>query len=159
MKLLLLLGAGALAFGVSSGPAFAHDCWHHGRGYYDCDGHCGSPMNSQAGPQSAQRAPARPAVNLKTVEGKIVEVIYLPGTTPESGMVDIRVENSGTANLVRLAPSGFLKQSGLRLQEGDTVTIEAFPVAGMRGDLMVATRVHGSGLDVRLRDSAGQPLW
>jgi hypothetical protein len=116
-------------------------------------------MNSQAGAQSTERAPARPAVNLKTVEGKIVEVIYLPGTTPESGMVDIRVETGGAVNLVRLAPSGFLKQSGLRLQEGDTVTIEAFPVAGMRGDLMVSMKVHASGLDMRLRDSSGQPLW
>jgi hypothetical protein len=96
---------------------------------------------------------------LKTLEGKIVEVVYLPGMTPESGMVDVRIQTSGGANLVRLAPSGFLKQSGLRLQEGDSVTTEAFPVAVMKGDLMVATKVRGSGLEVRLRDPSGQPLW
>ncbi len=88
-----------------------------------------------------------------------MEIIYLPGVTPEGGMVDVRVQPSDGANLVRLAPTGFLKKSGLRLQEGDSVTIDAFPVAAMIGDLMVATNVHGSGLDVRLRDSSGQPLW
>lgn len=87
-----------------------------------------------------------------------MEIIYLPRMTPESGIVDIRLQTTGGANLVRLAPSGFLKQSGLRFQE-DTVTIDAFSVAGVRGDLMVATNVHESGLDVRLRDSSGQPLW
>jgi translation initiation factor IF-1 len=160
MKLLLFLSIGALAYSVGSGAVFAHDCCHHtcGNGYHGCD-HCGSPMNSQNGTQSKESSPANRVVNLKTLEGKIVEVIYLPGVTPESGMVDVRVQTSNGANLVRLAPSGFLKQSGLRLQEGDAVTMEAFPVAAMKGDLMVAMKVHGNGLDVRLRDSSGQPLW
>lgn len=159
MKLLLFLGI-ALAYGVGSGAAFAHDGCHHSHGdaYYGCD-HCGSPMNSQSGAQSREGAHAGRAVNSRPLEGKIVEVIYLPGMTPESGMVDVRVQTGNGVNLVRLAPSGFLKQGGLRLQEGDSVTVEAFPVAAMRGDLMVATRVRGNGLEVRLRDSSGQPLW
>lgn len=76
MKLLLLLGIGALAYGVGSGAAFAHDCCHHGcgYGYYGCD-HCGSPMNSQTGAQSRDGGPANRAVNLRPLEGKIVEVI------------------------------------------------------------------------------------
>ena len=61
--------------------------------------------------------------------------------------------------MVRPAPSGFLKQSGPSLQEGDSVTIEAFPVAALKDDLMVATKVRGSGLEVRLRDFSEQPLW
>ena len=116
-------------------------------------------MNSQTGAQSKEGGPTNGIVNLKTLEGKIVEVIYLPGVTPENGMVDVRIQTSGGANLVRLAPSGFLKQSGLRLHEGDAVTIEAFSVAAMKGDVMVATKVHGNGLEVRLRDSSGRPLW
>ena len=116
-------------------------------------------MNSRTGAQSKDGGPANRAVNLRPLEGKIVEVIYLPGMTPESGMVDVRVQTGSGVNLVRLAPSGFLKQGGLRLQEGDSVAIEAFPVAAMKGDLMVATKVQGNGLEVRLRDSSGQPLW
>ena len=160
MKLPLFLGICALACGVGSGAAFGHDGCHHGHGYgyYGCD-HCGSPMNSPSAGQSREGGPASRAVNSRPLEGKIVEVIYLPGTTPESGMVDVRVQTGNSVNLVRLAPSGFLKQSGLRLQEGDSVTVEAFPVAAMRGDLMVATKVQGNGLEVRLRDSSGQPLW
>jgi hypothetical protein len=160
MKLLLFIGIGALAYAVSSGSAFACGCCHHacGYGYYGCD-HCGSRVDSQTGAQSKEDGPTAGIVKLKTLEGKIVKVIYLPGMTPESGMVDIRVQTSGTATLIRLAPSGFLKQSGLRLQEGDSVTIEAFPVAAMKGDLMVATKVHGNGPEVRLRDSSGGPLW
>ena len=76
---------------------------------------------------------------------------------PTSGIVDVRIQTSDGANLVRLAPSGFLKQSGARLQEGDSMTIEAFPA--MKGNLMVATKVRGSGVEMRLRDSSGHPLW
>jgi len=156
-------GAKSIIASTKSAPGsqlFAHDCGHHGGGYgcYGCD-HRGSPTNSQAGAQWKEGCPTNRVVNLKTLEGKIVEVVYLPGMTPESGMVDVRIQTSGGANLVRLAPSGFLKQSGLRLQEGDSVTTEAFPVAVMKGDLMVATKVRGSGLEVRLRDPSGQPLW
>jgi hypothetical protein len=107
--------------------------------------------------QWKEGCPTNQVINLRTLEGKIMEVVYLPGMTPESGMVDVRIQTSGGANLVRLAPSGFLKQSGPRLQEGDSVTIEAFPA--MKGDLMVATKVRGSGVEMRLRDSSGHPLW
>ena len=111
------------------------------------------------GGPSRSAAPPNWVDNLKTVEGKIVEVVYLPGATAETGMVDVRVQMGTGATVVRLAPSGFLKQGGLRLREGDTISVKAFAVAGMTGEVMVATEVHGHGVDLRLRGPSGQPLW
>ncbi len=158
MKLAVLFSAGALLSGLGSGPALAHHCGHHDCDYgrdHSCD-HSRGQVN--AAPPS-RGGPADWSVNLKSLEGKIVEIIYLPGATPETGMVELRVRTAVGANLVRLAPAGFLKQSGLRLEEGDSVTLKAFPVSGMKGDLLVATEVDGSGRNIQLRDASGQPLW
>jgi hypothetical protein len=84
---------------------------------------------------------------LQTLEGKITEVDYLPGATADQ------------TKLVRLAPAGFLKQSGILLREGDTVTVKGFPVSGMEGDLIVAAEVHKGEKSVSLRDTSGRPAW
>jgi len=147
----VLVGSGQLAF--------AQHCCHHGPRHEPCGcDHCGQPT-SPPGPLTKSNGGSNWTANLKTVEGKIVEVVYLPGATPETGMVEVRVQTKTEADLVRLAPSGFLKQGGLRFREGDSVTIKAFTVAAMEGDIMVATEVDGNGADVRLRGSSGQPLW
>ena len=61
--------------------------------------------------------------------------------------------------MIRLAPAGFLKQSGLLMREGDNVTLKGFPVAGMEGDLMVATEIHKGDKSLPLRDTRGRPMW
>jgi len=160
MRLALVAIIGALVCVGLAGPALAHNCCchrDHEYGCYGCDHYVQPP--SQTGPQSRNSGPSNWVANLKTVEGKIVEVVYLPGATPETGVVDVRILTGAGANLIRLAPSGFLKQGGLHLQEGDSVVIKAFPVDGMNGETMVATEVQGNGVNVRLRGSSGQPLW
>jgi hypothetical protein len=96
---------------------------------------------------------------MRTAEGKITEVVYLPGATPDGGMVEVRLQSAGQNQLIRLAPVGFLKQSGLLLREGDTVIVKGFPVAGMEGDLLVATEVHKGEKALSLRDPRGRPAW
>jgi len=100
-----------------------------------------------------------PAANVETLDGKVAEVVYLPGSTPTSGMVEIRVQSASEANLIRLAPSGFLKQSGLLLREGDSVSVKGFRVAGMEGDLLVATELRAGQKNLLLRDANGRPAW
>jgi len=142
-------------------PAHGQGCCHHNHHYDDADcwdgDHCwhqGAPAGRYfRGPGSSPGA-----ANAQTVEGKIAEVVYLPGATVESGM-EVRLQNGPQTNLVRLAPSGFLKQSGLVLREGDTITVKGFAVAGMEGDLIVATEVHKGEKTLSLRDTHGQPAW
>jgi len=126
-------------------PAAAQGCCHH---------------NHQCGPQARRSpAPSGQSANLQTVEGKIAEVDYLAGATADSGMVEVRVQAGGQAQLVRLAPAGFLKQGGLHLREGDVVVVKGFPVSGMEGDLVVATEVHKGDVSLSLRDTQGRPAW
>ena len=96
---------------------------------------------------------------MRTAEGKITEVVYLPGATPDGGMVEVRLQSAGQSQLIRLAPVGFLKQSGLLLREGDTVIVKGFPVAGMEGDLLVATELHKGEKTLSLRDTRGRQAW
>ena len=96
---------------------------------------------------------------MRAAESKITEVVYLPGATPDSSMVEVRLQSAGQSQLVRIAPVGFLKQSGLLLREGDTVIVKGFPVAGMEGDLLIATEVHKGEKILSLRDPRGRPAW
>jgi hypothetical protein len=96
---------------------------------------------------------------LLTTEGKIAEIDYLPGATPDSGMVEVHLQAAGQSQLIRLAPVGYLKQSGLVLREGDTLTVRGFRVAGMEVDLLVATEIHKGEKVLSLRDSRGRPAW
>jgi hypothetical protein len=74
-------------------------------------------------------------------------------------MVEVRLESAGHSELIRLAPVGFLKQSGLLLREGDTITVKGFPVSGMEGDLLIATELHKGEKTLSLRDPRGRPAW
>ena len=96
---------------------------------------------------------------MQTLEGKIAEVVYLPGATENSGLVEIRLQSSTQNRLVRLAPTGFLKSSGLVLREGDAVTVKGFPVSGMEGDLIVATEIRKGDKSISFRDESGRPIW
>jgi hypothetical protein len=155
-----ILGITALVSCLSVIPATGHDCCHrdhHCDDYYDGNYYCchGSQTNRYSGPASSYNG----ATDLQTIDGKIAEIIYLPGATPDSGTVEVRLQSGAQNELVRLAPAGFLKQSGMLLREGDTVALKGFPVAGMEGDLIVATEIHKGDKRLPLRDTRGQPRW
>jgi len=122
----------------------AHDCWRHG---------------SPEGRRFRGLEPSSSMANVQTLEGKIAEVIYLPGPMADSGMVELRLQSGGQTNRIRLAPSGFLRQGGLVLKEGDAVLVKGFAVAGMEGDLVVATEIRKGDRALSLRDTRGQPAW
>jgi len=160
MKLLGILAVISLFSWFGALPAAGQGCCHHDHHDGDCcDGdHCWHQGFSAGRPFRGSGLSSGTA-NVQTVEGKIAEVVYLPGATTDSGMVELRLQSGGQTNLIRLAPSGFLKQGGLVLREGDTVTVKGFAVAGMEGDLVVATEVHKGDKSLSLRDTRGQPAW
>ena len=95
-------------------PAIGHDCCHHGHHCGDCcDSNDDCCHGSQTGRNSSGWDRSDEAADLQTVDGKITEIVYLPGATPDSAMVEVHLQSAGQSKLIRLAPSGFLKQSGL----------------------------------------------
>ena len=139
-------------------PAAGHDCWggHHCEDGWGCDHH-GSRYYSGQSQGSVSPSYATPAP--KVINGKVAEIIYLPGATADSAMVEVRVSAGAGATLVQLAPVGLLKQSQLVLREGDPVSVTGFEVNGMDGDLLVATEIHKGDKRVVLRDTRGRPVW
>jgi len=157
MKLLGIIGAMSMLGWWGAIPAAAQGCCHHNHQYGDCSDcahHGYSAPQARRGP-----APSGETANLQTVDGKVAEVVYLAGATADSGMVEVRVQAGGQAKLIRLGPSGFLKQGGLLLREGDAVVVKGFPVSGMEGDLVVATEVRKGDVTLSLRDTQGRPAW
>jgi hypothetical protein len=141
-------------------PAFAHDCCHHHCNYgnnNDCNHDCNH--NVQGNRHCCPWAPTGGPTDLRTSERKITEVDYLPGATADSGMVEVRLQSAGQSELIRLAPVGFLKQGGLLLREGDTISVKGFTVAGMEGDVLVATELHKGDKTLPLRDAWGRSVW
>ena len=70
-------------------------------------------MELQASRNSTRLATSSGVENLQNLEGKISEIVYLPGATPDTGVVEVRMQAAGQNKLIRLAPCGFLNQSGL----------------------------------------------
>ncbi len=148
-------------FGMA--PTTALGCCHHGNHCDDCntyDGSCSDDCCQHGQGSGHCHWTASGAVaDLQTAEGKITEINYLPGATPDGGLVEVRLQTSEQSQLIRLAPVGYLKQSGLVLREGDTLTVRGFRVAGMEGNLLVATEIHNGEKTLSLRDSRGRPAW
>lgn len=170
MKLLGSLGLLSLAFALCATPALAHGGCHHGHGYHDCDGCWGSgcescaqqapsALRSQTAPRTPASATARPTANFETVEGRIAEVIYLPGVNPTDGMVEMQVASGEQQTLVRLAPAGFLERHTALLKEGETVSLTGYRVHTADGDVIVATELRNGDQTLRLRNSRGRGLW
>jgi hypothetical protein len=157
------------AMGLAGGlPADAHSCGHHRCG--NCiqpDGDwcrgCGGHWRSARGTESLPRAPWGPAgdirAGLQSREGKVAEVNYLPGATPETAMVEIRLAAGTEQVLVRLGPAGFLGANQVRLREGDSILVTGYWVMGGDGRMLVATQVTVNGRAVQLRDGRGRPAW
>ena len=149
--------AAFLLFWLLISPAAGHDWWggHHcGDG-----GYCGRYDSRSTRQSQGSVSPSYAAPASKVVDGKISEIIYLPGPTADTAMVEARVFANGRAALVRLAPVGLLRQNQLALREGDTVSVTGFEVSGMEGDLVVATEIRKGDQRVVLRDPRGQPVW
>jgi len=138
-------------------PAIGHDCWgdHHCENGWDYYHHGNRPAARQQGRMSP--SDATPA--LKVIDGKITEIIYLPGASADRAMVEIRMTAGAGLLLIQLAPVGLLKQSQLVLKEGDAVSVTGFEVSAMDGDLLVATEIHKADKRVVLRDTRGRPIW
>ena len=166
MKLVGALALIAFLSFVGPIPLAGHEGYHHGytnSSCWDCghhsqyqDSHCQGPQVQR---QWRGEGTSRQVTNLETVEGKITEVIYLPGATPSSGMVEIRILSANQVSLVRLAPSGYLKQGGLLLREGDAVTVKGYRVAAAEDDLLVATEIRNGTKQLTLRDANGRQAW
>lgn len=157
MKYLSLLGTACLFSWFGANVAHAHcghSCHHYSDYGPDCGYHCGPGGARGTGTAMPDRSGKQ-----ATVEGKITEIVYLPGRSPENSMVEVLVESGGQSHLARLAPSGVLRQSGLALREGETITIRGFAVAGLEGDLTVATRISQGSKIAILRDNRGRPIW
>ncbi len=144
-------------FGVES--AFAHDSCHYGHHYDDGCWSSNHNYRSSNDRQSLGVVSPNATADRRMVEGKITELVYLPGATPESGMVEVRLQSGAGIALVRLAPAGYLRQSGMLLREGETITVKGFPVAGLEGDLIVATEIHQGDKSLNLRDGRGRSAW
>jgi len=148
-------------FGLASPLALG--CCHHGGHCDDCDTHHGSysddccPHGQRSG--HCHRTPSGTSTELQTAEGKITEIEYLAGATSDSGIVEIQLQTAGQSQMIGLAPVGYLRQSGLALREGDTLSIKGFRVAGREGALLVATEIHEGERFLSLRDSRGRPAW
>ena len=140
--------------GLSAIPALAHHCGggHHADDCYYHDDYC---WRGTAQPQSRSSARLAP-LETQAVEGKIAEIIYLPGVTSDGGMVEARVLSGGRSTLVRLAPVGLLKQKQIVLREGDAISMNGYMVNGMEGDLLVATEIRKGDQRIVLRDTRGR---
>jgi hypothetical protein len=166
-QMALFLSAPAALWFLYAVPAYGHGCGHRGGGGhhcrdYGCDG-CGwwSGAARRFNPPSRSgesRWGSNPA-NAQTHEGPIGEIIYLPGATADTAMVELRLLSGSDTVLVRLGPAGFLKQNGLNLKEGDAIAVTGYRVSAADGELLVANEVGKQGKTVRLRDGRGRPAW
>ena len=153
------LGAVSVICWLGAVPVAGHDCDHHHHYYSDDCWNCGHYYQQGTGRQSIGPNTSGGMTDLRTVEGRITEVVYLPGPSPESAMVEIRLQSGGQTSLVRLAPVGYLRKGEMRLREGETITIKGFPVAGLEGDLIVATEIRQGDKGLNLRDGRGRSMW
>ena len=83
----------------------------------------------------------------------------VPGSTPDTAMVEIRLIAGTDPILARLGPAGFLRQSQMNVGEGDTVIVTGYWVAAGDGEVLVATQVAEQGKTVQLREGWGRPAW
>jgi hypothetical protein len=139
-----------LAAGVEAGGHSCSRCSHlHHR---DC--------NDRVGCRSAVcgRVNGGGPAALDFLEGAVTEVNYLRGATPEEAMVEIKVASGQKQALVRLAPSGFLRDKEIEVQAGDAIQVSGYRATGLDGERLIATTVVLNGRLVRLRDDRGRTL-
>ena len=149
----------ALALCVS---AFAGQCGHHGCGNCACgtDGcRCDCGYHAMGGGCCQSGSMTRTRAKEALQEGKIAEINYLPGLTPEDATVQVRLLADAKASLIRLAPIGFLHENELELKEGDTLSVIGYWASTIDGHQFIAMRITKQGKSLSLRDAQGNPLW
>jgi hypothetical protein len=157
MKSIGLLCA-LMAIGWSGAmPLSGHGCDHHQRHYSEVCRDCDHQVRRSA-PYRDSLQSVRP-LDVRTIEGTISEVIYLPRNGPENTMVEIRLQSAGESTIVRLGPTSFLRTGGMRLKEGDSIAVKGFPVSDMESDFVVAVEIRHGDRTLTLRDSRGRPRW
>ena len=164
-RALMIFVAIGLSFGLA---ASGNQCSHHRgsdccvSGIGDCRG-CDHHLNSTCKSTPCIRLPENQAegnhAELNSREGKVTEVNYLPGATPATAMVEIKLGPGTNPVLIRLGPTGFLRSNNLSIREGDSLRVTGYWVTGGDGDMLVATQVTAHGRTVRLRDDRGRPSW
>lgn len=139
-------------------PANALQCGHHGcSDCYGCadDDHGGCGHHRSWMGRGNQGSHATDA----SLEGKVIEVVYLPGATQETATVEARLPSDTEEILARLGPIGFLHSKELDLREGDTISVSGYWVSSGTDRILVARKVARANRSVELRDEWGDPLW
>ena len=148
----VLLAAGL----ISVFPATAHQCSHHrSDACTGCSADCYSGCNHYG--VAARQGAIRAAED--TREGKVSEVIYLPGRTRDAAMVQIKLAAGTDQILIRLGPVGFLSNNDVNVREGDSIRVDGYWVTTAEGDLLVAMQLTRNGKTVRLRSDFGRSAW
>lgn len=151
---------------------YVPDAWSHGC-RRNCESNCcgggwcggggGRFAPTQEAPlprlQDDNQLPTNPPYDQFSEEGKIAEVNYLPASSADTAMVEIRLLVGNQKKLVRIAPAGFLNHNDLSLKEGDTITIKGYPVATRDGELIMASQVQKGNKVLVLRNSRGRTMW
>ena len=127
-----------------------HGCGHHG----DCRSGCRGADCRGSGGATQAAAPAG-----SSYQGKVVEVVYLPGSTPESAMVEVRLSAGRGIVHARLATTGFLRNSGVALKEGDSIAVSGYWVRAGDDEMLVASELTKDGRTIQLRNRSGRPAW
>lgn len=161
MKTLVQVVA-VLFFQLGVAPAWGH-CGHHD--LHDCDCRDSSAPCSPCRDLSSSRRqnqdalPSVTAQPAKSVEGKVVEVVYLPGASSETAMVEVWLLAAKERTLVRIGAAGFLKQNKFSLKEGDTLAVKGYTVATAERDVVVAVEMRKGNQTLVLRNEQGTPRW
>jgi hypothetical protein len=164
MRRTLALLALAFAWSFVSLPALAQSCCHHGGDCSGCAGGgcCHHGMYCRGG-RSSYTQNTNPntgaAAAEETHEGRVLQVDYLPGATKDTAQVQIHLQAGAELILAKLGPSGFLRQNGVAVREGDTVSLTGYWVSAADGDLFIVTRIANRNKTIALRDKMGDPLW
>jgi hypothetical protein len=125
--------------------------------HHDC--HRSHDWCASCGDATSGRS-ARGAAAQQSIEGKITEVVYLPGSTRDTAMVELRLATSSQGDvIVRLAPVNVLRQLQVDLREGETVRVNGYWVDTSGGDRLISTQIVAQGRTVQLRDTGGHCRW
>ena len=84
---------------------------------------------------------------------------YLRGESPAAASVEIRVHSGDKDVWARLGRAGLIKEAGLSLKEGDSISLQGYWVDTADGDLLVVTEMRKAGKTLRLRDGRGRAVW
>ena len=122
-------------FGMA--PTVTLGCCHHGNHCDDCDTYHGSFSDDccqhEQGSGHCQWTASGAVGDLRTAEGRIAEIEYLPGATPDSGMVEVHLQIAGQSQLIRLAPVGLPEAERARFKGRRYADRQGIPCDGNGG--------------------------